>query len=43
MMVEEELTFRFFFSKLMAAVLGTILPKEKRELQGFDSLSVLHA
>ena len=43
MMVEEELTFRFFFSNLMAAVLGTILPKEKRELQGFDSLSAMHA
>ena len=42
-MMVEELTFRFFFSKLMAALLGTILPKEKRELQGFDSLLAMHA
>ena len=42
-MMVEELTFRFLFSKLMVLLLGTILPKEKRELQGFDSLSAMHA
>ena len=34
----EELTFRFFLSTLMAMLLGTILPNEKRELHGLESL-----
>jgi hypothetical protein len=42
-MMVKELTFRFFLSKLLAWLLGTIEPKEKRELQGFDSLLEMHA
>ena len=42
-MMVKELTFRFFLSILLALLLGTIEPKEKRELHGLESLLALHA
>ncbi len=42
-MMVEELTFRFFiFTECLAALLRTIVPREKRDIQGFASPSEMH-
>ena len=41
-MMVEELTFRFFLSECLAALLRTFVPREKRDIQGFASPGAMH-